>query len=232
MQTQRIKVNLVPNADIPERIHVSQYDKGSRALEFELFDGPIAYSVPDGATVTIQGTKPDNSGFQYECTLSGGTISCIVQGQMTAVAGDVTCEIVIAKGGSILGTANFAICVEPSALSDDTIVSETDMPMVAKAAEAAANAKDLANSVSEYDKNVQDLSDKVKDIPDQLKTIQSAVSNADASATAAAASKADAEQSAAAAAESAEASQSAAQDIVDSLGLTVLDGMLAVEYEE
>ena len=207
MQTQIIKVNLVPNADIPERIYLSQYDKGSRTLKFELYDGPVSYNAPDGAKITIQGTKPDRKGFQYACTYSGGVVSCTVQDQMTAVAGEVPCELVISKDGSILATANFILYVERSALSDDTIISETEMPLIAQAAAAATNAEAAANAAAAHEKNIQSLVDQVKDVTNEVTLVQQAASDAAASATAAAESATAASASAKNAADSASEAQ-------------------------
>ena len=154
MQTQRIALNLVPGRGIgmPPKIYLSQYDDRSRRLEFELYDGTDPYDIPSATSIVIQGTKPDKKGFQYDCDYADGVASCIVAGQMTACRGNVLCELVLSKDGSILGTANFVIVVERAALSDDTVISQTDMPMIEEAAKNAlladASAKDAAASAS------------------------------------------------------------------------------------
>lgn len=212
MQTQRIKLNLVPGAEIPERIYLSQYDKGSRTLEFELYDGAVPYAIPDGTSITIQGTKPDRKGFQYACTYSGGVVSCTVQDQMTAAAGEVRCELVISEDGNILATANFILAVERSALTDDTIISETDMPLIAQAAAAATNAAVSANAAAEHEKNIQSIVDQVKDVSNEVTLAQQAASESTSAKTAAETAKAAAESAAASASDSASsATQSASQ---------------------
>lgn len=152
MQTQRIKLNLVPNVGMPQKIYLSQYDDMSRRLEFELYDGTDPYSVSDGVSVVIQGTKPDKKGFQYDCEYADGVASCVVAGQMTACCGNVLCELVLSKDGSILGTAKFVIVVERAALLNETVISRTDLPLIVEAAKNAllanASAKDAASSAA------------------------------------------------------------------------------------
>ena len=141
MITQSINLNLIPGGVLP-RINVSQYDKGSRTLVFNLYNGPTAFSIPGNSTITIQGTKADKTGFQYACTYSGSVVTADLEQQMTVFAGDVTCELVITNSGNILGSANFVLSVEEAALADDVIISETELPLIEKAAEAAEYARD------------------------------------------------------------------------------------------
>ena len=195
MQTQRIALNLVPEPGMAPKIYLSQYDDRSRRLEFELYDGTYPYDIPSATSIVIQGTKPDKKGFQYDCEYADGVASCIVAGQMTACCGNVLCELVLSKDGSILGTANFVIVVERAALSDDTVISRTDMPMIEEAAKNAlladASAKDAAASAS---------------------AAGASETNAKASETAAKTSETNAASSATAAANSAAASQKSVQN--------------------
>lgn len=126
---------------MPPKIYLSQYDDRSRRLEFELYDGTDPYDIPSATSIVIQGTKPDKKGFQYDCEYADGVASCIVAGQMTACQGNALCELVLSKDGSILGTAKFVIVVERAALSDDTVISRTDMPMIEEAAKKRATSR-------------------------------------------------------------------------------------------
>lgn len=141
MITQSINLNLIPGGVLP-RINVSQYDKGSRTLVFNLYNGSTAFIIPGNSTITIQGTKADKTGFQYECTYSGSVVTADLEQQMTVFAGDVICELVITNSGNILGSANFVLSVEEAALADDVIISETELPLIEKASQAAEYAQD------------------------------------------------------------------------------------------
>ena len=136
MTTQTINLNLIPQGVQPV-IHVSQYDKGQTWI-FKLMVGNAYYQIPAGASVTIEGTKKDGTGFQYACTYSGYEVTAIEQQQMTVLAGDVPAELRITKGSELIGTLNFIIRVEQAALSDDTVISETELPLIEEIAEFIA----------------------------------------------------------------------------------------------
>lgn len=149
MITQSINLNLIPGGVLP-RFNVSQYDKGSRVLQFNLFSGSFPFEVPDGSTVTIQGTKKDMTGFQYPCTYQGSLVVSDLYDQMTVLAGEVTAELVITDTSlNILGTCNFIIDVEQAALSKDIPISETELPLLQEAVRAADEAKASAEAAED-----------------------------------------------------------------------------------
>lgn len=137
MITQTHDLNLIPGS-VPPVVHVTQYDKTARTLVFNLWDGETSFSVPSGAAVTIRGTKPDGNGFEYTATASGSAVSMNIQQQMATCAGSVRCEVRIASGTQIIGTADFILEVKPSALNESTPLSETELPLIEQAAEGAA----------------------------------------------------------------------------------------------
>ena len=151
MITQTHDLNLIPGS-VPPVVHVTQYDKTARTLVFNLWDGETSFSVPSGAAVTIRGTKPDGNGFEYTATASGSAVSMNIQQQMATCAGSVRCEVRIASGTQILGTADFILEVKPSALNENTVISETDLPifeqLVSDAQEAASDAQTAADTAS------------------------------------------------------------------------------------
>lgn len=149
MITQSINLNLIPGGVLP-RFNVSQYDKGSRALQFNLFFGSLPFEIPEGSTVTIQGTKKDMTGFQYPCIYQGSLVVSDLYDQMTVLAGEVTTELVITDTNlNILGTCNFIIDVEQAALSKDIPISETELPLLQEAIQAAAEAKASAEAAED-----------------------------------------------------------------------------------
>lgn len=206
MITQSINLNLVPGGVLPI-INVSQYDKGSRTLQIVLFNGVTAYQIPDGSSVTIQGTKADKTGFQYEVdSFSGNVVTTDIEQQMTVFPGDVAIELSIAKNGDRLGTANFILRVEPAALADDTIISETELPLIEQAVE-------IAEHISEY---VQICEDSATAAAASASTANTKAGEASVSATSAAGSATSASGSATAAAGSATAAAGSASSASDS----------------
>lgn len=145
MTTQTILLNVIPD-EVKPIIHVSQYDKGQTWI-FKLMLGDSYYQIPAGASVTIQGTKSDNTGFQYPCTYSGYEVTATEEQQMTVLAGDVPAEIRITKDGDILGTLNFIIRVEQAALSDETQVSETELPVIEQIIEFIEDVPELIEQI-------------------------------------------------------------------------------------
>ena len=152
MTTQTYQLDIVPFGP-PVIIPMSQYDTGSRTLAFTLYNAQQPFTIPDGATAMIGGTKPDGHAFEYACTVTDQTITCDVTEQMTAVAGYTDCEITLSKGTERLATANFKLHVERSALDQEDI-SDSDFNYVldltntatAKASEAAKSATAAASS--------------------------------------------------------------------------------------
>lgn len=149
MITQTINLNLIPGSPLP-RINVSQYDNGSRTLQFNLYNGVSPYEIPSGASVSIVGTKADNTGFEYACAFDGSLVSVNITDQMTVFAGEVQSELQIRQSGEVLGTANFIINVERAALSDDTQISETDIPIIQRIPEILEEAEGYADTAHKW----------------------------------------------------------------------------------
>lgn len=143
MITQSLNTNLIPG-QVKPRVNVSQYDKSSRTLSFSLYNGNQAFNISSGMTAMIEGSKPDGHGFQYNANVTVGSnvVTATLTQQMAVVAGEVNCEIVILLGSERLATGNFVIDVEPAALNDTAIPSDSELPMlIALATEQMENAE-------------------------------------------------------------------------------------------
>lgn len=150
MITQQIKLNLIPGQVFP-RVNASQYDSGTRTLQMALYNGDQVFNIASGMTAFVQGTKPDKTGFQYAATITeGSNIATLdITQQMTAVSGEVVCELVITSGDDRIATVNFILFVEAAALADDTVISETDLPLIEEAVEAVQRIIPIAQQVAE-----------------------------------------------------------------------------------
>ncbi len=182
MITQPYSLSLQPGG-VPIRIPCVQGDASSRTISLSLISCGATFTPPSGAVVTFDGTKPDGKSFSVSGTISGSTVSVTLTAQMTAVAGETPCQLTIISGTEVLGTARILLCVQPSAISDDPDLSETELSAIADLRDAAITSKEEAAA---------------------------AASNAAASASAASAS-ADAATSAAASAATSAAAASAAE---------------------
>lgn len=139
MYTQNINLSIIPTGVRPV-VPCSQYDNHLTALRFTLYKDNAPFSVPSGAAVLINGYKPDNTGFSYAAAgINGQTVTFAVTQQMTAVSGDVLCELRIRSQDEIIGSLNFILRVEPAPLQNDSVLSETEIPLIEQAVDIAAN---------------------------------------------------------------------------------------------
>lgn len=176
MYTQDITLGIVPVGVRPV-VHVSQYDNHVSALRFSLYKDNVQFAIPSGAAVLVNGYKPDNTAFSYAATaVSGNKVTFSVTQQMTAVDGDVECELRVRTASEIIGTLNFILRVEKAPLTDDSVLSETEIPLIEQAVDIAAN-------LAEY----------IQVTYDNAAASATSATNAANSATAAATSAADAE---------------------------------------
>lgn len=135
-----MNIDLIPNGAI-KRVHVSQNDIG-RTLTFNLFNDSLAYTIPNGATVKIQGTKPSGFGFSETCTVSGNTVTIDTTEAMTDEFGYIEAELQITNSGDVLGTSNFILAVEknphPSNTTDGTQITAQSLEVRIEALEESA----------------------------------------------------------------------------------------------
>ena len=218
MTNQSFNLELIPKG-VPPIIHVSQYDKG-QTWTITVTENGIPFSIPANTSVTVQGTKPDATGFQYSGTASNSVVTFIVQQQMTVLAGEYDCELVLVNGNDQVATINFILDVEAAALNNETIISETELPLIEQAAELGAvidtyaqqihaDAETAASAVSTTAASEANAASSATAAASSASTATQASDDALASQTAASSSASDAASSATAAAASAAAAQAA-----------------------
>lgn len=130
---QTIDLNLIPGAVLPV-VNVSQYDSAYH-INFRLYNGSQRFDIPTAVNLRMDMTKPDNHGVSAVVTKNSAIASMCYVGlteQMTAVAGDCVCEIVMihSSDNKRISTINFIMRVEPAALRDDTIISDSALNTV------------------------------------------------------------------------------------------------------
>lgn len=150
MITQTTNLNLIPYGP-PIVIHCDQYDEGTGRLIFNLYENDIAYT-PTG-TAVIQGTKPDNHGFNYNCTMVGNVVTADLTDQMTPVAGSVRCQIVVTESDGRTGSFAFILEVQKSALPDDTVLSDSDFQLIQQAIQDTAESAEDAEAWAVGERN-------------------------------------------------------------------------------
>lgn len=128
MITQYYNLNLTPTVGNQTLVYCSQYDNGSRIINFTLYDGKNPFYLEETDVITVRGTKKDGTGFEYECTNYISSVSFTIEEQMTLFAGKTPCELRIIRETEVLGSMNFYLCVEPSPLEENTVISATELP--------------------------------------------------------------------------------------------------------
>lgn len=164
---------------IPPVIHLSQYDDDF-TLVFDLFSSVGSFSVADGTTVAIQGTKTDKNGYIATGQISGNAVTIAGHKQMTAVAGKNEFELTLySADGKELNSKNFLLDVERAALDKDTSPSTSSVleletqVVVQKASEALTS----ANAAAESEKNAKQYLDAIGDSRDQAAASATAAAN-------------------------------------------------------
>lgn len=159
MYNQTINLNLI-SSGVPPVIHVSQYDNQVNALTFKIFNGNTPYTIPNNAAVLINGVKPDKNVFSFAAaSYSGNTVICNVEQQMTACAGPTVCELRIRTASEIIGTCNFVLMVEEAPLHDDSVISETMIPLIEQAVDIAANLAEYIQATLDASRDAVDAAE-------------------------------------------------------------------------
>lgn len=172
MIIQKYNLNMIPDK-VPVMVRVSQYDQYSRTIIFSLYDGAIEYEIPSGSTISVRGTKPDHTGFEYPCTFEGNEVSFNIEPQQTVLSGLVPSEIRITSNNEIVGSCNFIINVEPTPLDESTVISDTELPLIEEASQAAVIAQGAAaRAEAEADRAESVLSSAVKSVNNTLPDAQ------------------------------------------------------------
>lgn len=158
------KLNLTPQEHLPE-FRVSQGDVG-RELIAHIKNGPDAYEIPAGATVTFVGIKPSGLGFTITGTADAeddGKVTFVTEATMDNEVGRILSEIRITDGNGLrIGTTNVMLIVERDPHPDDT--TDGDAPALineitalleeiteqAEIAEAAADRAEQAAATAGY----------------------------------------------------------------------------------
>ena len=172
MIIQKYNLNMIPDK-VPVMVRVSQYDQFSRTIIFSLYDGATEYEIPTGSTISVRGTKPDHTGFEYPCTFEGNEVSFDIEPQQTVLSGLVPSEIRITSNNEIVGSCNFIINVEPTPLDESTVISDTELPLIEEASQAAVIAQGAAAAAeASAEQAEQVLSTAVKSVNNTLPDAQ------------------------------------------------------------
>lgn len=111
MQIKYTKLDVVPGGE-PQQYSISQGDKNSRFLAFSLFARSGELEIPQGATVTLEGKKPDGTELVVPGSLAGIGAQFLLPESAASVPGRIPCKVVIRSGISRLYTETFYLMVD------------------------------------------------------------------------------------------------------------------------
>ena len=151
MLTITKKLDISPRSvphSTPQVINVSQYDSDFE-IQFKLYASTGTFTIEEGTTAAIKGTKPSGTGYSADASIDIETKTVTVSGdvQMTAAAGRCIYEIALYKDNKEVNSANFILLVERAALDADTITDESvlrNLEAIVEGAETATQAADDA----------------------------------------------------------------------------------------
>lgn len=101
--------------------HIKYGDANTRVLRFFVHSGGKTYDISD-KHVILHFLKSDGTSGSVRCfhAAEKGTCYCIVSSQMSAVAGEVKCDLKIYSGDTLVHSPKFYLLVGTDALSGDT----------------------------------------------------------------------------------------------------------------
>lgn len=152
MLTQPHKIDMVPGG-VPLTINVTQFDVDATVFEFTPFTSIGEFDFSTVKQAQIQATKPDGYAVIHNCTVGSGVITYVLQEQLAAVAGRVWSKLVLMdEDGGVVGSKAIVWIVDRAGVTDDSVVSDSDIPAIDEAIKmgmAAVNAADAAETAAE-----------------------------------------------------------------------------------
>lgn len=149
---QILTIDMTPDEKTIHRrptLYLSQGDVG-RAFVINLFSRDNI-TIPNGATVKIQATKPSGLGFSVTASsVSNGVATFTSTLEMADEFGKFPAEVKITSSGVVLGTANFNVCVERNPHPDGTTDgrSEEVIPQITALVERVEAAADSIHELT------------------------------------------------------------------------------------
>ena len=134
-------LNIQPEG-VPTTVLLSQNENG-RTLLFYLVG--FETSIPNDATVTIAGTKPDGTVYSASGSVSSNVVTIAETVQMTAVAGVWPAKITITKSGETIAAGRIRVVIDPDPVAPGSVPSDSELEgLVAQAEQYAETARTTA----------------------------------------------------------------------------------------
>jgi myosin heavy subunit len=109
-------------------VSAKQGDKATRYVIAKLLNDGVEYTIPTGARVTMNVTKPDGKHVYNTCTYTDSEVTVELTNQTLAASGTAYCDIEVRTSDDtqLITSASFTIEIEESQRSDDAILSANE----------------------------------------------------------------------------------------------------------
>ena len=114
-------VSVTPGV-LPPVIHVSQYDIGREFTVQINGENGVAYTIPTGATASVDGTLNGSVGFTQSATISNNQITFALTESMTAYSGKAWCKIKLTLNSEPIQTCAFILAVDRAGVEAETVI--------------------------------------------------------------------------------------------------------------
>lgn len=114
-------VNITPG-EMPPTVHVSEYDIGRSYTIGLIGENDDAFTIPSGATATIEGTLNGAVGFSAPATISNNKVAFTLTESMTAYAGKAWCKIKLTQNSQPIQTCAFILDVDRAGVEAPTVI--------------------------------------------------------------------------------------------------------------
>ena len=107
---------------MPPVIHVSEYDIGRSYTVTINGENGEAFTIPTGATASIEGTLNGKVGFSESATIDGNTVSFALTESMTAYSGKAWCKVKLVLNDEPIQTCAFVLAVDRAGVEAETVI--------------------------------------------------------------------------------------------------------------
>ena len=107
---------------MPPVIHVSEYDIGRSYTVTINGENGEAFTIPTGATASVEGTLNNKVGFSESATIDGNTVSFALTESMTAYSGKAWCKVKLVLNDEPIQTCAFVLAVDRAGVEAGTVI--------------------------------------------------------------------------------------------------------------
>lgn len=157
------RLDIIPaTGGYPTEVNCKQYDGDyTRQMKFTMYKDNELWTIPYSVkSVVIDGTKPNQEGFSYDCTWSGSVVTAPLMYGMTDQSGKIPFDVIFLDAdNNRLGAARGYLLVERAALQNDEFAKSNSYQVLKGYADSAKYYEELSKSYAMGDTDIRTLED-------------------------------------------------------------------------